>query len=113
MDALPEATKTVRMLTTERGASDELLEAGSTYELPFASADYWLVRDKAELVEDNSKLPIRSKKIASKPVDPKPTDDAAAAEAKRLADEEVAAQLKADAEARTAADARAAAAANK
>lgn len=44
--------KTIRMLTSEIGADGETLEAGSSQTLNDASADRWLRRGKAELIED-------------------------------------------------------------
>jgi hypothetical protein len=43
--------KTVRMLTDAVGGEGEPLKAGETYELNDASADRWLRRGKAELVD--------------------------------------------------------------
>lgn len=47
--------KTVRMLTDAVGGEGEPLKAGKTYELNDASADRWLRRGKAELVETDLK----------------------------------------------------------
>lgn len=44
--------KAIRMLTTEVGAEGETLEAGSLQTLNDASADRWIRRGKAELVQD-------------------------------------------------------------
>lgn len=43
--------KTVRMLTDAVGGEGEPLKAGETYELNDASADRWLRRGKAEVIE--------------------------------------------------------------
>lgn len=44
--------KTIKMITNEKGADGESLKAGEQYSLNDASADRWLLRKKAEVVEN-------------------------------------------------------------
>lgn len=84
-------TKTIRMLVDGTGAHGEPLVQGKTYELEAASADHWLKREKAVLVEDHTKVPT-SKEVKGKKAD----DDPAT---KKKAEEEAANKAKAEKEA--------------
>ena len=95
-------TKSIRMRSTEVGADGEPLEAGIVYELNALSADHWLKREKADLVEDATTRPT-SKKLTVAEVEAAQ----AAADAKAADEARVAAQIQAEADAKLAAEAEA------